>query len=482
MTKNIIKTPKVFISYSWSSPEYQEQVTNFVNKLIENGISVVYDKYDFEEGADINVFMEKSKTDDSIDKVLILCDKKYAEKADKRKGGVGTETLIISPQVYNDTDPAGKNKKYIPIIMERDDAGKACVPTYLDGKLYFDFSNSEGFDSDEFEKLIRHLYGKPLLQAPHLGSTPHYILEDTSPNFGTTSKYSEAINALKNGKKNPLLYCDDYFNSLYSALDKLTIPYNNDTVLIEEAVFNNIEIMKTLRDETINIFDYLIQHEFDTSIKYIKNIIEKLYYYHKKRTGDGRFSEMQFDHFKFFIQEIFMYTISLMIKNERFDDIPELLHNYYYEEDNSRKLYDYSNFNFSYPSFEHRNQRLNLRRLSIPADKYKERATNPKISHNSLMQTDLFLLVYSLTHKLAYESRWYPFTLIYASRDYDPFEIFLKASSKKYFAKLNKCLELPHDDSLINLRKTLRGLTIGDAFHTINCEQLCNFDNLNSTY
>ena len=135
--------PKVFISYSWSSPEYQERIIKIVDALRESGIETVFDKYNLKEGADLNVFMEKIVNDPSITKVLIFCDKQYTEKANNRKGGAGTETLIISPEVYNDADPAGENKKFIPIIMEKNiETGKPYVPTYMASRKYFDFTNS----------------------------------------------------------------------------------------------------------------------------------------------------------------------------------------------------------------------------------------------------------------------------------------------------------------------------------------------------
>ena len=39
-------------------------------------------------------------SDTEIQKVLIISDKKYADKANGRDGGVGTETQIISAEVY----------------------------------------------------------------------------------------------------------------------------------------------------------------------------------------------------------------------------------------------------------------------------------------------------------------------------------------------------------------------------------------------
>ena len=91
------KTPKIFISYSWSSDEL---VMPLAQRLMSHGVNVVLDKWDLKEGQDKYVFMEQCVNDSDIDKVLIICDKKYAEKANNREGGVGDETAIISTEVY----------------------------------------------------------------------------------------------------------------------------------------------------------------------------------------------------------------------------------------------------------------------------------------------------------------------------------------------------------------------------------------------
>jgi hypothetical protein len=48
------------------------------------------------EGHDKYVFMEKMVTDPSVTHVPVICDRIYAEKADARKAGVGTESQIMS--------------------------------------------------------------------------------------------------------------------------------------------------------------------------------------------------------------------------------------------------------------------------------------------------------------------------------------------------------------------------------------------------
>jgi hypothetical protein len=70
-------------------------------ELRESSVDVILDKWDLKEGHDANAFMEKMVADPDIKKVVLVCDKKYAEKADRRSGGVGTEAQIISPEIYS---------------------------------------------------------------------------------------------------------------------------------------------------------------------------------------------------------------------------------------------------------------------------------------------------------------------------------------------------------------------------------------------
>ena len=76
---------KVFISYSWSSPEHEEWVINLAERLMSDGIEVIIDKWDLKEGHDIFDFMESMVKSPEINKVLVILDKTYSEKADSRK-------------------------------------------------------------------------------------------------------------------------------------------------------------------------------------------------------------------------------------------------------------------------------------------------------------------------------------------------------------------------------------------------------------
>ena len=96
--------PKLFISYSWTSPDHEQWVEHLARELRDSGIDVVLDKWDLKEGHDAHAFMEKMVTDDEINKVALICDQAYVEKADRREGGVGTEAQIISGSIYEKSD------------------------------------------------------------------------------------------------------------------------------------------------------------------------------------------------------------------------------------------------------------------------------------------------------------------------------------------------------------------------------------------
>lgn len=141
------RPPKVFISYSHTSEEYKDQVRRLATRLVQEGhIEVVFDQWDLVAGHDLATFMERCVGDSSIDYVLILCDPRYAARADLRDGGVGAEALIISREVFADA----RQTKFIPVILQRDEEGTPRVPIYIRGRVHFDLSDPETEDA-EFE-------------------------------------------------------------------------------------------------------------------------------------------------------------------------------------------------------------------------------------------------------------------------------------------------------------------------------------------
>jgi hypothetical protein len=156
------ETPKVFISYSWSSPAHQEEIYQYARRLRADHVEVVFDLLELKEGQDKNAFMEKMVTDPSVTHVLVFSDAEYARKADARKqGGVGTESQIISQEVYGKVDQT----KFIPIFCELDANGQPCLPVFFRSRFGIDFSTPAKVE-ENWERLVRLLHGKPLYEKP----------------------------------------------------------------------------------------------------------------------------------------------------------------------------------------------------------------------------------------------------------------------------------------------------------------------------
>lgn len=142
---------KVFISYSWTPKSNKEWVKGLVKKLQQDGVQVVIDYQDLKPGHDKFAFIERIVSDETIDKVLIICNEAYKKKADGRKGGVGDESVIISSYVYGNTN----QEKIIPIVNERSVNGEPYLPNYLESRTYIDLTQME----DGYINLINNIKG-----------------------------------------------------------------------------------------------------------------------------------------------------------------------------------------------------------------------------------------------------------------------------------------------------------------------------------
>ena len=143
------KPPKIFVSYSWTTPEHEDFVIKLAEDLVSSGVDVIIDKWCLRDGQDSYAFMESMVNDKTINKVLIISDKGYAEKANNRKGGVGTETQIISPEIYS----SAEQTKFVVVVTEKDDEGRFYVPTFYKGRLFIDMTDSSSL-SEGVERLF----------------------------------------------------------------------------------------------------------------------------------------------------------------------------------------------------------------------------------------------------------------------------------------------------------------------------------------
>ena len=131
----------LFISYSWDSQEHKEWVGLLADSLEEDPkFSVTLDQYDLDETVDRFHFMEQSCQ--KADKVLVICTEQFSKKSNDRVGGVGIEAYMLTSQHFKGLSQDKKSK----IIALKKDKGE-CIPTYLQGQIYVDFSNDSEYES-----------------------------------------------------------------------------------------------------------------------------------------------------------------------------------------------------------------------------------------------------------------------------------------------------------------------------------------------
>lgn len=162
--------PTAFISYSWDSDELKTWVKELADSLLGDGISVIIDQYDAEPGIRLPHFMEESIRD--VDKVLIVCTPSYKSKADKRDGGVGYESHIISGELFSKHN----EKKFIPIL--REGTFDNAMPLYLIGKMAVDLRDNNANYKDDYKDLIATIKG--IRKKPNISIEKKNVLDDTT--------------------------------------------------------------------------------------------------------------------------------------------------------------------------------------------------------------------------------------------------------------------------------------------------------------
>lgn len=441
--------PKLFISYSWSNPTHEQWVVDLATELRESGIDVILDKWDLREGHDAYAFMEKMVTDPEIKKVAIVSDRVYAEKADGRSGGVGTETQIISREVYEQQ----QQDKFVAIVTEKDEAGKAYLPTYFKSRIHIDLSEPDSY-ADNFEKLLRWVFDKPLYVKPELGKAPTFTIEPPSISLGTTALFKRTVDAIKATKPTASGLINEYLDLFHQNLERFRISKPDGE--FDDAIIQNILDFLPYRNEYIQLLVAIAQYDpSNESITKLHRFLETLIPYMDRQKEVNQWQEWDFDNFRFIVHELFLYTIAILLKYERFTQTAFLLDQHYHISGNSERgrdvMVSFIAFREYMSSLKHRNKRMQLRRQSLRADLLKERCQGLGIDFRYLLQADFVLFMRAEIDSEDDYSRWWPETLIWLGHFNSPFEIFARSISKQYFDKIKNLLGINAPSDLDDL-------------------------------
>ena len=172
----------------------------------------------------------------------------------------------------------------------------------------------------------------------------------------------------------------------------------------------------------------------------VHRFFESMLNYFSREENQTSFYEAEFDHFKFVTHELFLYALANYFSAEDYGSANHLLTEQYYVSKNveqGRKgSYTFTILRSHLQSLKRRNDRLQLRRLSLHSDLLEQRSKSSGVPFRHLMQADFICFMRAeLTNQNQYD-RWWLETLLYATRHYGPFEVFVRAVSRIHLTRL----------------------------------------------
>ncbi len=303
--------------------------------------------------------------------------------------------MIISQEIYSSVSQS----KFIPLIFEYKDNGEPYTPIFLKSRIYIDFSTPEK-ENDNWERLIRLLYGKPEFTKPPLGKPPVYLEQDTSkPTYEIHAKFQTLKSAvlnqkqtLKDCRRQFLEVCRNYCISLQVVTNPTTEDFAAEVLQIHKELI-------AVRDA---ITDWVLL-EGDTQgedfSKALLQFMEVMLAIRNRPKNVSSYNEIWFLPHQIFAYETFLYILAALIKIEAFQHVHTLLHTSYLLPDHiTSPGMEFANYSELYLSSDYLQSKLspeNYRLYSPVAELVKQSATRDDVSFDDLKQADLVALMIS---------------------------------------------------------------------------------------
>jgi hypothetical protein len=160
---------RVFVSYTRSNEQHGDWVKNIAAHLRSAGVDARLDVWHLRPGMDVAQWMSNEL--DMADRVLLICDELYAQKADGRHGGVGWEIRIIQGDLLQ--SQANNPDKFVPIVVTDNVADG--TPSFVRAVYSLHWPQSRRYDPSLKDELVRIIY-RSQEEAPPLGQRPAYVV------------------------------------------------------------------------------------------------------------------------------------------------------------------------------------------------------------------------------------------------------------------------------------------------------------------
>ena len=439
------ESPKIFVSYRWSSPEHEEWVLRLATSLRSSGIDVKLDKWHLKEGQDTLAFMESMVNDATIKKVLLVCDAGYVERANSREGGVGTEAQIISAKVYNDTN----QDKFAAIVVDLNDLGAPILPTYMSTRLYFDMSSIDA-EASNFERVVRWIFNQPFHAMPPIGAKPDFL----GKTYVTGSPLFR-VGSLATPPSVRSSSSDEAEGVLWSIAEEsksfhLQLVDSDDAA---EQVYKGIKAIRPVSENAYRAIRQIISNSTAKSADFIHAFFESLMKMWDYCPLNVRYSKWDNDVYQYFVHDAFVSFVAISMDQRAFELAADILSMPFYKpksHDRTGEAADYTEFRPYAESLD--NYGKTQRRISIHADLLNEGHEHSIVSQAAFMEADLTLHLRGL---LVPKLRWYPISALYLTSTYGALPTYVRAKSTRLYERL---MPLLMNTDAVSIRKHLADL------------------------
>lgn len=435
-------SPKVFVSYSWTDDAHVKWVLALATRLRDEGIDVILDQWKLIEGHDKYTFMEQMVTDKEITKVLAISDKRYAEKADGRQGGVGTETQILSQELYDRV----KQEKVVPILRERDEDGKECLPVFLRNRKYIDFSDDSNYE-EAYTRLIRNIIGKPELKEPPLGKIPEHLLADDAPPLRAAAKFTRLKDAVEKQRPRTHVLLQEYLDTVLDSLEDFRLnDHTRDHVTFHREVIASVTDYLPHRNNFVDFVGWWENYMADEeSFDQVMGFLDQLLAFQNRPESVRSWTEDSTDNYRFIIWELYLYLIARLIKERKYALAARFIEAEYTYSDTlggTRVLIAGAGaFHSPIRSLTPQRRQAAAPDAKEASELLIERATHPKVSFRDLFQVDMLLFIRPYFPNPGHCREWYPRCLRHGWQ-LGTLEIFARANAARGFAAAGELLKV----------------------------------------
>lgn len=340
---------------------------------------------------------------------------------------------IISKEVYEKVEQS----KFIPIACEFSDDGNPFLPTFLKSRIWIDFSSPEAVN-ENWERLVRLIFGKPLYEKPKLGKPPAYITNDTaSPPSPAITKFKAFRQALLQNKKGVSIYRRDFLSACITYADGLRVRERPNGDSLGKKVLEDCGKLKHVRNHIVDWV--LVESEASPTNEFcdgLLSFLEELRGLKSRPAELNSWNDAWFEAHSLFVYETFLYAVAALLKTNAYQILHEIFTSHYLlpatERHGDNKFETFNCFHGYSETLQTELAPKGKGLYSPAAELIKSQADREDLPFSTIIEAELLILLMAFLNPNA---EWYPQTLHYSPYIRE-FSFFIRATQHKHFLKL----------------------------------------------